>query len=342
MNIKNKNPFIIVTIIFVSVGIIALLYWELWAKYYESTDDAYLKGNLTNISAQVSGVITNNYIIDNSFVKKGTLLATIDDQDYVANLKQAEANIAVSKATIKNYEAQFQMQNSEIEKSNSELDSAKAQEVYDQKNYDRIKVLVSKNFQSKNDLDSALSKLKTSQAKVNSGQATLSAAQKKLAVLDSSIKEQKAVLKAHESDLLKAKINYQRTKIFAPVDGFVAQRSIQKGTYVQNGSKLLTLVPSSDIWIEANFKETQIQNMKKGQKVEITFDAYPNLNFSGEVNSISPASGSEVALLPADNATGNFTKIVQRIPVKITLTNIQKNKARLIPGLSAYVTVDLR
>ena len=119
MNIKNKNPFIIVTIIFVSVGIIALLYWELWAKYYESTDDAYLKGNLTNISAQVSGVITNNYIIDNSFVKKGTLLATIDDQDYVANLKQAEANIAVSKATIKNYEAQFQMQNSEIEKSKS-------------------------------------------------------------------------------------------------------------------------------------------------------------------------------------------------------------------------------
>lgn len=339
---KKKKAPLIATLAMLTLGLGAGGYWFSYGQYFESTDNAYLQGDITNISPKVSGYITESYVIDNQTVKAGQLLARIDDRDFIAALDKAQANLAVSQAAITNLTAQQQLQKSMIRQAESQIASARAEHERAQQQVTRTRSLLKRNYSSQDELDSAASHLKVTQAQLEQASASHQAAKDQLAVIASQITQAEAQISEANVQLEQAKLNLSYTSIYAPVDGIVGKRSLRVGLYVQPGMPLMSLVPTSDVWIEANFKETQLADIHQGQKVRVELDAFPGQSLEGIVDSFSPATGAKFALLPPENATGNFTKIVQRVPVKITIPDPAQLKGRLIPGLSVVATVDTR
>lgn len=338
---KNKAP-LIATFIMLALGLGAGGYWFSYGQYFESTDNAYLQGDITNISPKIAGYITDSYVIDNQTVKAGQLLAKVDDRDFIAARDKAEANLAVSQAAINNLTAQQQLQKTKIRQSESQIASAKAEHERAQQQVNRTRSLLKRNYSSQDELDSATSHLKVTKAQLDQATASYQAAQDQLAVIASQIVQAEASVDEANVQPEQAQLNLSYTNIYAPVDGIVGKRSLRVGLYVQPGMPLMSLVPTSDVWIEANFKETQLAEIHQGQKVKVELDAFPGQPLEGIVDSFSPATGAKFALLPPENATGNFTKIVQRVPVKITIADPAQLQGRLIPGLSVVATVDTR
>ncbi|WP_299018289.1 HlyD family secretion protein [uncultured Photobacterium sp.] len=338
---KTKAP-LIATAIMLALGLSAGGYWFSYGQYFESTDNAYLQGDITNISSKVSGYITESFVIDNQAVQAGQLLATIDDRDFIAARDKAEAKLAVSKAAINNLNAQHNLQNTVIRQSESQIASAKAEYERAQQQVTRTRSLLERDYSSQDELDDAVSHQKVTKAQLDKATASYQAAKDQLAVITSQIVQAEASVSEAKVQLEQADLNLSYTKIYAPVDGIVGKRSLRVGLYVQPGMPLMSLVPTSNVWIEANFKETQLADIHQGQKVKVELDAFPDSPLEGVVDSFSPATGAKFALLPPENATGNFTKIVQRVPVKITISDPATLKGRLIPGLSVITTVDTR
>ncbi|MCL9783976.1 HlyD family secretion protein [Vibrio sp. S4M6] len=338
---KKKAP-LIATSVFAVIAVVAAVYWFSYGQYFESTDNAYLQSNVTTISPKVSGYIIKSFVKDNEHVKAGQLLVQIDDKDYVQALNKAKANLAQSQANVQNLLAERNLQNSKINQASSQIAAAKAQYKLATQEVNRITSLKKKNYASQNELDTDLSQQKVTLANVNEAEANYKAATDEIAVIDSQITEAKATVEEATAELNQAQLNLSYTKVYAPVSGVVGNRSLRVGMLVQAGTPLLSLVPTQNVWLVANFKETQISAMKKGQHVEIDLDAYPDVHLKGVVDSFSPGTGAQFALLPPENATGNFTKIVQRVPVKIDIVNPEILKGRLIPGLSVTATVDTR
>lgn len=338
---KNKAP-LIATMIFILCGLAGAGYWYSYAQYFQSTDNAYLQGDITIISPKVGGYIEKTLVEDNQMVKAGDLLATIDDRDFLAEKEKAEANVLVSEASIKNLAAERKLQTIRIRQANSEVESANAEYERAQQQVKRTKALIKKNYSSQDELDNNVSHLKVSLANVDAAKANYQASKEQVNVLDSEIEQAKASLSQAKVALEQTEINLSYTHIYAPIDGVVGKRSLRQGLLVQAGMPLLSLVPTKEVWIEANFKETQLGDIHKGQKVFVDLDAYPDLHLKGIVDSFSPATGAKFALLPPENATGNFTKIVQRVPVKINIINAELLDGKLIPGLSVVATVDTR
>ncbi|MCW8328813.1 HlyD family secretion protein [Photobacterium sp. SDRW27] len=339
---KKKKAPLIATLVMLTLGLGAGGYWFSYGQYFESTDNAYLQGDITNISPKVSGYITESFVIDNQTVKAGQLLAKIDDRDFITARDKAEANIAVSKAAIDNLIAQQQLQKTMIRQSQSQIASANAEYERAQQQVARTRSLLNRNYSSQDELDSATSHLKVTKAQLDEATANAQAAQDQLSVIDSQIAQAEASVNEANVQLEQAQLNLSYTHIYAPVDGIIGKRSLRVGLYVQPGMPLMSLVPTSNVWIEANFKETQLADIHQGQKVQVELDAFPNQPLEGVVDSFSPATGAKFALLPPENATGNFTKIVQRVPVKITIPDPAQLEGRLIPGLSVVATVDTR
>ncbi|MGF1785683.1 HlyD family secretion protein [Photobacterium swingsii] len=338
---KNKAP-LIATVIMLTLGVAGGSYWYGYGRHFESTDNAYLQGEITTISPKVSGYITQSFVTDNQVVKAGDLIATIDDRDYQVAADQAEANLAVSQAAITNLKAQRELQQTLIRQSSSKIESAQAEYERAQQQVTRTRSLLKRNYSSQDELDDMQSHLKVTRAQLSEAQANHQAAQDQRGVIDSQIAQATAALSEAEAQLEQAQLNISYTHIFAPVDGIVGKRSVRVGLLVQPGMPLLSLVPTEQVWVEANFKETQLSKMHQGQKVDIALDAYPDQHFEGVIDSFSPATGAKFALLPPENATGNFTKIVQRVPVKIVIPQPEKLTRALIPGLSVVATVDTR
>ncbi|WP_064609432.1 HlyD family secretion protein [Photobacterium sp. J15] len=338
---KKKAPFI-ATAIMLALGLAGSGYWFGYGQYFESTDNAYLQSDITNISPKVAGYITQSFITDNESVEAGQLLATIDDRDFVAARDKAEANLAVSQAAIDNLKAQQSLQNTLIRQSESQIASAQAEYERAQQQVNRTRSLLKRNYSSQDELDDATSHLKVTKAQLDQATASYQAAKDQLTVIASQIVQAEASVREANVQLEQANLNLSYTKIYAPVDGIVGKRSLRVGLYVQPGMPLMSLVPTSDVWVEANFKETQLAGIHQGQKVAVELDAFPGQPLEGVVDSFSPATGAKFALLPPENATGNFTKIVQRVPVKITIPDAAELKGRLIPGLSVIATVDTR
>ncbi|MGF1700250.1 HlyD family secretion protein [Photobacterium makurazakiensis] len=338
---KKKAP-LIATLIMLSLGLAGGGYWFGYGQYFESTDNAYLQGDITNISPKVAGYIIESYVEDNQQVKAGDLLAKIDDRDFIAADDQAKAKLAVSQAAIDNLKAQQQLQQTKIRQSKSQIASAQAEFERAQQQVTRTRSLLKRNYSSQDELDSMISHMKVTQAQLDEAIASQQAETDQLAVIASQITQAKASVTEAEAQLEQADLNVSYTNIYAPVDGIVGKRSLRVGLYIQPGMPLMSLVPTSDVWIEANFKETQLGGIHQGQKVDVELDAFPGQTLEGVVDSFSPATGAKFALLPPENATGNFTKIVQRVPVKITLTVPEAIEGRLIPGLSVVATVDTR
>jgi membrane fusion protein (multidrug efflux system) len=316
-------------------------YYLTTGRYLETTDDAYVKADSTIIAPKVSGYIAEVLVSDNEKVKAGQLLARIDDRDFKTALNQAKADVAASEAAVRNLNAQIELQEPLIEQQASEVDAAGANLKFAQEErsrYDDLMKSGSGTVQRAQQTDAAL---RAQTAQLQQSKAGLIAANKKIEVLSTQRAQAVAQLDHARAVEQQAALNLSYTQITAPVDGTVGARSLRVGQYVQAGTQLMAVVPLEAVYVVANFKETQLTHVRDGQPVELKVDSFHSTTLKGHVDSLSPASGLEFALLPPDNATGNFTKIVQRVPVKIVLDD-QSLKGLLRPGMSAVPTVNTK
>ncbi|MCK1621070.1 HlyD family secretion protein [Bradyrhizobium sp. 159] len=310
-------------------------------RYLESTDDAYVKADSTIVAPKVSGYIAEVLVNDNQPVKVGQLLAKIDDRDFRTALDQAEADVAAAKAAIRNLDAQLALQQEIIAQGTADVASAEANLKFaqeEQARYDGLMRSGSGTVQRAQQTDSAL---RASNAQLQRAKSGLLAAERKVDVL---VTERARAVAQHDRTRAlqqQAALNLSYTGITAPVEGTVGARALRVGQFVQAGTQLMAVVPLDAVFVVANFKETQLTYVRSGQPVELTIDSFRGTRLRGHVDSLSPASGLEFALLPPDNATGNFTKIVQRVPVKIVLDD--RRLAGLIrPGMSAEPAVNTK
>lgn len=315
-------------------------YW-VNGRYLETTDDAYVKANSTIVAPKVSGYIAKVLVSDNEKVKAGQLLAKIDDRDFKAALDQARADVAAAEASVRNLDAQLELQQPIIEQSTADVAAADANLKFAQEErarYDDLMKSGSGTIQRAQQTDAAL---RASNAQLQHARSGLVAAQRKIDVLTTQRAQAMAQLEHARAVAEQATLNLSYTEIAAPVDGTVGARSLRVGQFVQAGTQLMAVVPLDAVYVVANFKETQLTHVRAGQPVELHVDSFRNQTLRGHVDSLSPASGLEFALLPPDNATGNFTKIVQRVPVKIVLDD-HSLTGLLRPGMSAAPTIDTK
>ncbi|MGY3235009.1 membrane fusion protein (multidrug efflux system) [Bradyrhizobium sp. USDA 4448] len=316
-------------------------YYLTAGRYLEATDDAYVKADTTIIAPKISGYVAEVLVTDNEPVKAGQLLARIDDRDLRTALNQAKADVAASEATVKNIDAQIELQEPLIQQQAAEVDATEASLKFAQQErarYDELMKSGSGTIQRAQQTDAAL---RSQTAQLQQGKAGLLAANKKIGILATQRAQAVAQLDRARAVEHQSALNLSYTQITAPVDGTVGARTLRIGQYVQAGTQLMAVVPLDAVYVVANFKETQLTHVRNGQPVELRVDGFHSTRLKGHVDSLSPASGLEFALLPPDNATGNFTKIVQRVPVKIVLDD-QSLNGLLRPGMSAEPTVNTK
>jgi len=334
-----KKILIIFTLIglLVSVG----LYWLKYIHPYETTDDSYLKAHIATITANTTGYVQEVLFQDNQNVKQYDLLVKVYDQDYQARLVQAEAKVQEELAHIHTLQTDKLTKNAKVSQEVADINAAEAGLERAAKDLRRFGNLVADGAVSMQSRDSAEASHKQALAQRDKVLSARTEAESGLLGVDAQISESRAALKANQAQVELAKINLGNTKMIAPMTGIIGNRTVQVGQLLKPGAVLAYLIPENSVFVEANFKETQITDMRVGQQVEIMVDAYPDHVFSGVVDSFSPASGSEFSLLPPENATGNFTKIVRRVPVKIVFQPDNLFN-QLKPGLSSTVKVKVR
>lgn len=335
-----KTPLFMIGILLLAAAAGAL-YWLKAIHPFESTDNAYLKSHMSLISPKESGYVKEVLFEDNQTVKPGDLLVVIDDHDFQAKAAQAEAQVLLEKASAETLESDKHTQEAMIREEHANIAASEANVEKSAKDLRRFKNLAAEGAISAQSRDAAESAYKQAKAERDKFVSAREGAESRLSSLDARINESRARLKAAEAALELARIDLGNTRILAPFNGIIGNRSVQVGQLVQPGSALAYLIPADGLFVEANFKETQIGQMQAGQAVTITVDALPDRRFEGTVDSFAPASGSEFSLLPPENATGNFTKIVRRVPVKIRFKQDADLKM-LRPGLSAVVQVRVR
>ncbi len=316
--------------------------WFIEGRFLVSTDDAYVKADTSTIAAKVAGYLTAVPVAENAHVLKGQILATIDDGDYTNAVDNATARIATQDATVARYGQQIEAQQASVDQAKAQILSAKAEATRTTIEYDRASKLMQSTFGTQQRLDQALADRDRASAAVAASEAALVSAQAAVGVLGAQKVEAQKVRGELETTLAMAQRNLSFTIVRAPFDGVVGNKAAQPGQYVQTGTRLLALVPLGSAYVEANFKETQIERLKPGMVATIRPDAFSSRTIEGSVESVAPASGSEFSLLPPENATGNFTKVVQRVPVRIKVPEIVAEEGLLRPGLSVEVEVHTR
>jgi membrane fusion protein (multidrug efflux system) len=306
-----------------------------------STDNAYVRGDVTPLAPKVTGYVTAVEVEDNQAVRAGDILFRIDDRDYRARLAQAEANVEAAQARLTNVDAEIQLQQALIRQAEAQRHSSVAEMNLATKASDRRRELLRTKAVSQAQVDESDAARSRAEAGVSAASATVEAQQQRIAVL--ATQREAAVAAVAQAGAARdlAQIDLDNTVVRAPVGGAVGNRQVRVGRLVASGVTLLELVPVDDVWVVANFKETQLEHIRPGQHVRIAIDGYPSEAFEGVVDSFAPGSGSAFSLLPVDNATGNFVRVVQRVPVKIRLIR-NPLPGRLVPGLSARVAIDRR
>jgi membrane fusion protein (multidrug efflux system) len=315
--------------------------WWSQGRFEEATDDAYVRADYTTIAPKVSGYISEVLVEDNQPVSGGQILARIDDRDYRNALAQAQADVVAADATVANILAQIDQQHQTIEQARASIGSDEAARTFAQQDFDRYRDLQKSGFGTVQRAQQAASDIVQKTAALTRDRAALSAAEKEIEVLETALVKAKATVQHDQAVVEQAQLNLGYTTIAAPIEGTVGNRTLRVGQYVQAGTQLMAVVPLQSVYVVGNFKETQLTNVRKGQAVDLTVDSFPGTVFKGHVDSVAPAAGQEFALLPPDNATGNFTKVVQRIPVKITLDQVSDNE-RLRPGMSVQPVIDTK
>ena len=325
-------------------GGIAWYGWNWWevGRFIETTDDAYIGGNVTTLSPHVAGFVSQILVRDNQFVKAGELVITLDERDYEANLAHAEAVVQNQRAALANLHAKYTLQELMIAQAENELAAKKATAGFAREDAARYHALALTTFGTVQNDQKAFAADREAIAAVHAGEASLDAAKQQLAVIDTEIAETQASLAEAQADLQTAQLDLGYTQIRSPIDGYVGNRAADIGAYTTIGAALLSIVPAHALWVDANFKEDQLARMRPGQKVTFFADVLSGRTFEGRVLSLAPATGAVFSVIPPENATGNFTKIVQRVPVRIAVEDNGGTLGLLRPGLSTTVSVYTR
>jgi membrane fusion protein (multidrug efflux system) len=316
--------------------------WWVSGRYVISTDDAYVHAHNTTLASKISGYVASIPVEDNATIHAGDVIATIDDGDYKLAADAAREKVATQQATVDRIGRQVIAQNASIDQARAQMVSAQANAKRMKLELDRQQALAAQKFASQQTLEQAQANRDQSSAAVDNAQAGIDAASANLDVLKAQQQEAARTLDEFKTALAKAERDFSFTVIRAPVDGVFSNRAVQTGDYVQTGQRIASLVPLDDVYVDANFKETQLARLQPGQPVSISVDALPDHAIAGRVESLSPASGAVFSLLPPDNATGNFTKIVQRLPVRIDVPADVAAKQVLRPGMSVVVSVNTK
>jgi len=363
---KYGTPLIVV-VLAVAVIVTVTHNWNGWegARAEQVTNDAYVRGDLTPLSTKISGIVREVKVNDYQIVHKGDILVQLDDDDYRAQVAQAAAAVEAARAAIENNRRQEELEDAKIQRALAGVDNAKAQITAAQAGKDAVHADVIRTQKERTRQEALIESGSTTQQKVeqavadeeryaaqaasrdadiaqahaslSSNESATEAERRSKVVLESQETQLVADLHAKEAALTVAEVNLGYTRIVAPADGTIGERQVRPGQLVSPGTQVMTFVDITR-WVAANYRETQLTNVKTGDAAEVRVDTYPGQVFKGRVLEIAPASGSQFALLPPDNATGNFTKVVQRVPVKIALDNSSLTQ-QLRPGLSAVVTV---
>jgi membrane fusion protein (multidrug efflux system) len=316
--------------------------WWTVGRFIESTDDAYLQADSVTIAPKVSGYVAEVYVVDNQTVKAGDPLVRLDRRQYQAVLEQANATIAARKADIARGAAELLQQQANIAQARAQLEGARSTETHAVQEVKRYEPLVATGAETNEKLADLVNARNQAAASVAADVAALQSAERQPATTQAQIEQSRAQLEAAEASFRQAQLDTQDTIVRSTLDGRVGDRTVRVGQYAQPGTRFMTIVPVQDVYLEANFKETQIGLMRTGQPAAIHVDALSGTELHGTVVSFSPGTGSQFALLPPQNATGNFTKIVQRVPVRIHIDAGQETRNVLVPGLSVTVKVDTR
>lgn len=318
--------------------------WGWWtaARDRESTDNAYVPGDITAVGPKVAGYVAAVHVGDNQIVDAGTVLVRIDDSDFRAQVDRARAAVAQAEAAAENLERRKQLQLALIREADAAVRAAHADVDLTQRNLARATKLVAQGWTPELSHDVATADSHRAGAALARVEAAAAAARAQLAVIESEAAQVTARRQETEASLRLAEIALADTVIRAPVSGVIGNKRVQPGEYIRPGAALMSVVPVEGVWVVANFKETQLARMRVGQMANVAVDGNPDVELRGIVDSLALASGAVFSLLPPDNATGHFTKIVQRVPVKIRLAPDHPLAGRLVPGLSVEVVVDLR
>ena len=336
-------------IVLLGIGAVLLVAGAIWGvrwwtvgRFIESTDDAYLQADSVTIAPKVSGYVAEVYVVDNQAVKTGDPLVRLDRRQYQAILEQANATIAARKADIARGAAELLQQQANIAQAKAQLEGARSSETHAIQEVKRYEPLVATGAETNEKLADLVNARNQAAATVAADVAALQSAERQPATTQAQIEQSRAQLQAAEASFRQAQLDTGDTIVRSTLDGRVGDRTVRVGQYAQPGTRFMTIVPVQDVYLEANFKETQIGLMRAGQPATIHVDALSGTDLHGSVVSFSPGTGSQFALLPPQNATGNFTKIVQRVPVRIHIDAGQETRSVLVPGLSVTVKVDTR
>jgi membrane fusion protein (multidrug efflux system) len=318
--------------------------WDYWTvgQYLVSTDDAYVRADSTTIAPKVAGYLLEVLVKDNERIRTGQVLARIDDRDFKVALDQAAADVAAARATIASKQAQLDVQAAVINAAKATLDVDRAVVTFAGQENKRYTDLATTGYGSVQNAQQAQSRSASAEATLTRDKANLTSAEKQVDLLKAEIVQATAALSRAQAVQHQAELNLGYTTITAPLDGVVGNRTLRVGQFVQAGTQLMSVVPAAGAYVVANYKETQLTDVHEGQAVAIAVDMFPGQVVHGHVDSIAPASGQEFALLPPDNATGNFTKVVQRIPVRIALDSGSNSSVELRPGMSVIPTIETR
>ena len=317
-------------------------YWSTVGRFIETTDDAYVHSDTAVISPEIEGYVRAVEVADNQAARPGDVLVTIDDRDFKARVAGAEADLAAKAAAVQSVAGQIALQRSLIDQAAAAVPRAEADLTLARQDHERYQRLARDDFASEQRFQTATADLKKAEATLTEMQAALASARNRSTVLQAELTRAEAERRQAEASLDLARTNLERTVIRAPEAGVIGNKGVRVGELVRPGDQLMALVPLPEVYVVANFKETQLDRMRPGQPVELEIDALPDARFEGRVESFAPGTGSEFSLLPPENATGNFTKIVQRVPVRIAVPADGQLAGLLRPGLSVVASVDTR
>lgn len=336
-----KKRKLIGVLLLLGAGVVVATGWA-WAYPIDqtSTDNAYIRGDVTSLAPKVAGYVTAVKVDDNQTVRAGDVLFRIDDRDYRARLARVAADVEAAQAELSNIDAEIQLQHALIRQAEAQRRSAVVQLSLAKKTSDRGHKLLRSSTVGQEEVDERDAALSSAEADLSAASAMLDAEQQRIAVLATKREAAIATLARAQASRDLAQIDLDDTVVRAPVDGVIGNRQVRIGRLVVPGTPLLDIVPVNDVWLVANFKESQIEHIEPGQRAIITVDGFPSETIEGVVDSFAPGSGSSFSMLPADNATGNFVRVVQRIPVKIRFVR-NPLPGRIVPGLSARVEIDL-
>jgi membrane fusion protein (multidrug efflux system) len=342
MPAQLKRRLLIFVVVVVLIALAFFAQWYFKGRFYESTDNAYVQGEITRISSQLGARVSEVLVQDNQHVEKGQLLVRLEPDDFRLAVDRAQATLATREAERLQAMSKLTQQSSLIASSDAQVQANQATLGRTQLDLSRLQALRKPGFVSEAQVTTMTADNQIARSQVTKAQADAQKQRQQINALSAELKRLDAQIATARADLAQAQINVQRTEVHSPISGLIGQRAARNGQYVQAGAYLLSIVPDEDIWVQANFKETQIGHMQIGQPAELKFDSFADTPIQGRIDSLFAASGAQFSLLPPDNATGNFTKVVQRIPVKLTFAPDNPLKGKIRPGMSVTVSVNIK